>query len=438
MILGFLMMRIVPALASPDRIAVAFTGIEMQNNKNFLAMPQSCDLTITWDLYLDTPDGRKSASNEQVTQYRLMYGEAENPSGFQTIDGIETRDYVMENVGLKKHLAMVVQAVSGDSVICSSDTAWVLTGRMNAKGLFTSSNWKHWIPFNGRIPMRMIGKERIFDESTKAGRIAFHLIWNFGLASLIIWIFFCRHHMALANVFPFHPGISIGHGYEGIYNMRIRREFLDITREWRLVVEEANQSVRDLLKSETKDNCGNDLTLDRIMSNSVLFWQKEGSDRIHKLLDRTDRPDMKKSPAVRIIRAGLANHELGGLHWAEVSREVDRAIENRASSEIENLRRKSLLDWFWNLGTMAPMIGLFGTATGISHAFAMLTFLRTEITQTALVKQLSSGIYEALWTTIMGLFVGIILMLMYYYYQNKLNWIYSKWEEIYVHVSEKL
>ena len=122
----------------------------------------------------------------------------------------------------------------------------------------------------------------------------------------------------------------------------------------------------------------------------------------------------------------------------EVSREVDRAIENRASSELEQLRRKSLMDWLWNLGTLAPLIGLFGTATGISHAFAMLTFLRADITQTELVKRLAGGIYEALWTTIEGLAVGITLTLLFYYYQNKLNWIYSKWEELYVYVSEKL
>ena len=87
---------------------------------------------------------------------------------------------------------------------------------------------------------------------------------------------------------------------------------------------------------------------------------------------------------------------------------------------------------------MAPLVGLFGTATGISHAFAMLTMLQADITQTTLVRRLASGIFEALWTTIEGLFVGIILMLLYYYYQNKLSWIYSKWEEIYVYVAEKL
>jgi biopolymer transport protein ExbB/TolQ len=87
---------------------------------------------------------------------------------------------------------------------------------------------------------------------------------------------------------------------------------------------------------------------------------------------------------------------------------------------------------------MSPLVGLFGTATGISNAFVTLTMLKTDITQTALVKRLAGGIFEALWTTIEGLLAGIILMMLYYYYQNKLNWIYSKWEEIYVQVSERL
>ena len=159
---------------------------------------------------------------------------------------------------------------------------------------------------------------------------------------------------------------------------------------------------------------------------------------IRNLLNRTMHPQLNQNPAVRIIRAGLENHELGGFRWLEVSKEVDRAIENRASSEQQKLRRSSLMDWLWNLGTLAPLVGLFGTATGISHAFGMLTMLDTDITQTALVKRLAGGIFEALWTTIEGLFVGIFMMLLYYYYQNKLNWIYSKWEEIYVYVAEKL
>ena len=129
---------------------------------------------------------------------------------------------------------------------------------------------------------------------------------------------------------------------------------------------------------------------------------------------------------------------MGGFRWLEVSQEVDRAIENRASSELEHLRRKCHLDWLWNLGTLAPLVGLFGTATGISFILATLTMIHTRITQNDLINRLANGIFEALWTTIFGLFVGIILMICYYYYQNKLNWIYSKWEEIYVQVTEKL
>ena len=73
---------------------------------------------------------------------------------------------------------------------------------------------------------------------------------------------------------------------------------------------------------------------------------------------------LNRFPAVRIIHAGLEKHELGGYHWMTASEKVDRAIESRAASELENLRRRSLMDWLWNLGTLSPLIGLFGTGHG--------------------------------------------------------------------------
>jgi hypothetical protein len=54
-----------------------------------------------------------------------------------------------------------------------------------------------------------------------------------------------------------------------------------------------------------------------------------------------------------------------------------------------------------------------------------------------LIHQLAGGIHEALWTTIEGLIFGITFMLVYYYYQKKMEWVYSKWEEDYVYVIER-
>ncbi len=124
----------------------------------------------------------------------------------------------------------------------------------------------------------------------------------------------------------------------------------------------------------------------------------------------------------------------------ESSQEVDRAIENRAVMEIEKLKGLAKLEWLWNLGATAPLIGLFGTVTGISVSFQNLAMQTQKggTDSSDKIAQLAGGINEALWTTIFGLSAGIFLVIVYYVYKNKMDWIYGKWEEIYVDVSEKL
>jgi biopolymer transport protein ExbB/TolQ len=84
------------------------------------------------------------------------------------------------------------------------------------------------------------------------------------------------------------------------------------------------------------------------------------------------------------------------------------------------------------------LLGLLGTVTGISKSFDDLSMLPDNASQKELIHQLAGGIHEALWTTIEGLIFGITFMLIYYYYQKKLEWVYSKWEEDYVYVIERL
>lgn len=147
---------------------------------------------------------------------------------------------------------------------------------------------------------------------------------------------------------------------------------------------------------------------------------------------------LRPFPTSRIIQAGLEIHRMGGYRWLKPTEEVKRAFEDRASNEIEILKRKSKIEWFWNYGALAPLVGLFGTVTGITYAFQQLsqTSATTDFTNT--IQLLSNGIFEALWTTIFGLANGIIFVIIYYYYKHKLDWIYSKWEDIYITITEKL
>jgi hypothetical protein len=164
--------------------------------------------------------------------------------------------------------------------------------------------------------------------------------------------------------------------------------------------------------------------------------------RFRRWLLRSGIFDLQKGltpfPTSKIIRAGLEIHRMNGYRWLKPSEEVKRAFENRASIEIEYLRRKSKIEWFWNYGALAPLVGLFGTVTGITDAFQQLASTSATPDFVYTIQQLSSGIFEALWTTIFGLANGILFMVLYYYFKHKLDWIYAKWEEIYISITEKL
>lgn len=434
--LGFLILVRLPSIAmgaEHEGPRVHITNIDRTVHKNWLGIPRVVDCTVQWEVYVRAEEGWSPAPITLFDSFRAVCEPEAGKDVRRVSDEITGNFWMFKDLKVDETYDFAVEGYKLRKKTAISDTARFTTGReFRAAVPGIASRWHLWIPFNGRIPMAFFGRGYVFDGATKPGKIAFHLIWNFLIIGGLIWIFYARRHLSLHRIFPMGGGLALGASFDTVYDKGISKEFVRIIRAWRDLVEKANDHMRNALCEDCPS------TVREIERVNIDFWRKEGAERVKDLLKRTNKPALIQYPAVRIIRAGLENHELGGYRWLEVSKEVDRAIENRASSEQEKLRRNSLLDWLWNLGTLSPLIGLFGTATGISHAFATLTMLRADITQTTLVRRLATGIFEALWTTIEGLFVGIILMLLYYYYQNKLNWIYSKWEEIYVHISERL
>jgi biopolymer transport protein ExbB len=63
------------------------------------------------------------------------------------------------------------------------------------------------------------------------------------------------------------------------------------------------------------------------------------------------------------------------------------------------------------------MLGLTGTVTGLTRAFRTVAALK-QVTDPSL---LASGIWEALITTIAGLFIGIPALIAYHLYENRLR-----------------
>jgi biopolymer transport protein ExbB len=88
-----------------------------------------------------------------------------------------------------------------------------------------------------------------------------------------------------------------------------------------------------------------------------------------------------------------------------MSREdMENALQEAILNEVPRLER--FLSTLGMLATIAPLLGLLGTVTGMINTFHMITYYGTGDP-----RMMSSGISEALVTTMVGLVVAIPLML---------------------------
>lgn len=100
--------------------------------------------------------------------------------------------------------------------------------------------------------------------------------------------------------------------------------------------------------------------------------------------------------------------------------EIERTERIRLT-EIETVARQELEKLESGLGTMAtiaavaPLLGFFGTVTGMVRAFMQIQNLGGNVNASVL----AGGIWEALITTVGGLVVGIPAMLLYNYLAGK-------------------
>ncbi len=105
------------------------------------------------------------------------------------------------------------------------------------------------------------------------------------------------------------------------------------------------------------------------------------------------------SPAARMVEKGL-------LRIGKPLRDIDAAIENVGNLEIFKLEKN--LSRLASIAGAAPMIGFFGTVTGM-----ILAFYRMSTEQNVTPDVLAGGIYQALITTAFGLAIGIFAFVGY-------------------------
>lgn len=103
--------------------------------------------------------------------------------------------------------------------------------------------------------------------------------------------------------------------------------------------------------------------------------------------------------------------------------DIDRGGEPVQMTEIETVARKELynlesgLDWLATVAAVAPLLGFFGTVTGMVRAFMQIQNLGGAVNAAVL----AGGIWEALITTVGGLVVGIPALLIYNYLSSQVR-----------------
>jgi biopolymer transport protein ExbB len=87
--------------------------------------------------------------------------------------------------------------------------------------------------------------------------------------------------------------------------------------------------------------------------------------------------------------------------------DINAAIENVGKLEISRLEKN--IAGLATVAGMAPMIGFLGTVMGMVKAFYDMSMAGNNID----ISLLSSGIYQAMITTVAGLMVGIVAYVCY-------------------------
>ena len=146
-------------------------------------------------------------------------------------------------------------------------------------------------------------------------------------------------------------------------------------------------------------------------------FMKDIRDMIHdgKIKSALALCEKYDSPVARLVEKGI---ERIGRPLPD----IQAAVENTGNVEVARLEKG--LPMLATISGGAPMIGFLGTVTGMIRAFFEMANAGNNIDITLL----SGGIYEAMVTTVGGLFVGIIAYFGYNYLTSQISNLVFKME----------
>ena len=119
-----------------------------------------------------------------------------------------------------------------------------------------------------------------------------------------------------------------------------------------------------------------------------------------KLNEAKELCKQTNTPISRMIEKGISR-------IGKPLNDIQTAIENVGNLEVSKLEKGVAL--IGMISGAAPMLGFLGTVTGMIRAFYDMSMAGNNID----IELLSAGIYEAMVTTVGGLFVGILAYIFY-------------------------
>jgi biopolymer transport protein ExbB len=135
---------------------------------------------------------------------------------------------------------------------------------------------------------------------------------------------------------------------------------------------------------------------------------------------------MMNNPLARIAAAGLRRADRPVI-------EVEKAIEDAAAKEVTRLQRNNRV--LSSIASVAPLLGLLGTVTGIIRTFMTVAAHEEALGRTEI---LAGGIYEALVATAVGLTIAIAALILYYYFQERVDRLVAEIDDIATELVDKL
>jgi biopolymer transport protein ExbB len=149
-----------------------------------------------------------------------------------------------------------------------------------------------------------------------------------------------------------------------------------------------------------------------VVIERMIFWRRARSrGPVEELLQLVERREFTKAtelggkldlPAARVLTAGLAHRNPA----------LAKALEVAAQAEIPVLKKRlTILD---TIITLAPLLGLLGTITGMISSFGIMS--EAGLGQPHAV---TGGVAEALIATAAGLLIAILSLIPYNYFSNR-------------------